>query len=374
MRDQTRRKMNRLVIIGNGFDLAHGMKTSYHDFIFSYIKTIFKIAEEEGRYEDALGSVVKTHYWRGPITQHFTKLEDFIGLLPLDYAFTFLDDAPRRETYDPLLWKIADPFITYLFTKCQHCGWVDIENEYYSELKKILNIEDAQLKSEKVRQLNEAFASLRNALEIYLSTVTPKDKNTRFRDFIDDAIHPKDVVKPVLSEWLSVNDCMILNFNYTDTVTEYIDELNKNRNSPIVVNYIHGELNSEINPIIFGFGDEMDKEYSKLEDEPIKGFLNYMKSFGYFKNSNYRDLIRFINSEIFQVITIGHSCGLSDRTMLNMVFEHDNCRSIKIYYYEYSEGNNYVDLTQEVSRHFKSKQKMRERIVPFESSLPMPHV
>ena len=25
--------MNRLVIIGNGFDLAHGLKTSYNDFL-----------------------------------------------------------------------------------------------------------------------------------------------------------------------------------------------------------------------------------------------------------------------------------------------------------------------------------------------------
>ena len=28
--------MNRLVIIGNGFDLAHGLKTSYKDFIDWY--------------------------------------------------------------------------------------------------------------------------------------------------------------------------------------------------------------------------------------------------------------------------------------------------------------------------------------------------
>lgn len=28
--------MNRLVIIGNGFDLAHGLKTSYKDFIEWY--------------------------------------------------------------------------------------------------------------------------------------------------------------------------------------------------------------------------------------------------------------------------------------------------------------------------------------------------
>ena len=28
--------MNRLVIIGNGFDMAHGLKTSYMDFINWY--------------------------------------------------------------------------------------------------------------------------------------------------------------------------------------------------------------------------------------------------------------------------------------------------------------------------------------------------
>ena len=28
--------MNRLVIIGNGFDMAHGLKTSYKDFITWY--------------------------------------------------------------------------------------------------------------------------------------------------------------------------------------------------------------------------------------------------------------------------------------------------------------------------------------------------
>ena len=30
--------MNRIVLIGNGFDLAHGLKTSYADFIYWYWK------------------------------------------------------------------------------------------------------------------------------------------------------------------------------------------------------------------------------------------------------------------------------------------------------------------------------------------------
>jgi len=30
--------MNRLILLGNGFDLAHGLPTSYEDFIFNYAK------------------------------------------------------------------------------------------------------------------------------------------------------------------------------------------------------------------------------------------------------------------------------------------------------------------------------------------------
>ena len=39
--------MNRIVLIGNGFDLAHGLKTSYRDFIYDYweqtVKAFLKI-------------------------------------------------------------------------------------------------------------------------------------------------------------------------------------------------------------------------------------------------------------------------------------------------------------------------------------------
>ena len=37
--------MNRLIIIGNGFDLAHGLKTSYCDFIHDYLLTNFRNAK-----------------------------------------------------------------------------------------------------------------------------------------------------------------------------------------------------------------------------------------------------------------------------------------------------------------------------------------
>ena len=45
--------MNRLVLIGNGFDLAHGLKTRYEDFIYWYWKQrILQLYEETTNVSD----------------------------------------------------------------------------------------------------------------------------------------------------------------------------------------------------------------------------------------------------------------------------------------------------------------------------------
>ncbi len=42
--------MNRIILIGNGFDLAHGMKTSYNDFLKDFWKnTISEVHKSEGK-------------------------------------------------------------------------------------------------------------------------------------------------------------------------------------------------------------------------------------------------------------------------------------------------------------------------------------
>lgn len=60
------------------------------------------------------------------------------------------------------------------------------------------------------------------------------------------------------------------------------------------------------------------------------------------------------------------SCGNSDRTLLNTLFEHKNCVSIKPYYYKWGEGekdDNYIELVQNISRNFTDMKLMRDRVV-----------
>jgi hypothetical protein len=64
---------------------------------------------------------------------------------------------------------------------------------------------------------------------------------------------------------------------------------------------------------------------------------------------------------------MGYSCGLSDRTLLNTIFEH-NCRSIKVLLRNKDDNgvvikDNYTEIIQNISRHFNKKKINGEKIV-----------
>jgi hypothetical protein len=161
----------------------------------------------------------------------------------------------------------------------------------------------------------------------------------------------------------------------------YNEILNQDDRINSKINYIHGELqNKKENKINFGFGDEMDDDYKVIENFNDNEYLKNFKSFQYLQNNNYDNLLRYIESEKYQVIILGHSCGLSDRTLLNTIFEHENCRSIKPYYYEIKNeegkviGDNYTEIIQNISRHFNDKVKMRSKVVNKTLCKPLPQI
>jgi len=128
--------------------------------------------------------------------------------------------------------------------------------------------------------------------------------------------------------------------------------------------HIHGELNNPENPIIFGYGDELGDDYAAIEKTNDNNYLENVKSIKYSETNNYKRLLEFIDSDTYQIFIFGHSCGISDRTLLNTLFEHKNCVSIKPYYHKKADGtDNYSDLTRNISRNFTDKRMMREKVV-----------
>jgi hypothetical protein len=159
-------------------------------------------------------------------------------------------------------------------------------------------------------------------------------------------------------EFYLPNQIMLLNFNYTSTALKYCKDF------PIFsVNQIHGILEKS-ESVIFGYGDELDEDYKKISNRNDNSLLTNIKSIKYLESDNYRKMLSFIESEPYQIFIMGHSCGNSDRTLLNTLFEHKNCVSIKPYYYKKDDGSdNFLELIQNISRNFTNMKLMRDLVV-----------
>lgn len=368
------KKINRLVLVGNGFDLAHGLKTSYNDFIVWYLKQAFERALEVGKYNDDLINVSPNK--AGLESLHNVKLgkvaqfvDHFynVGLDKLSYQ-EFKLPGYSNTFQNPFSIIYGSSFFQRLINNCSIINWINIENQYFDTLKDYIRYESSDLEG-LIATLNDQWRDLTSHLQNYLNSISLDGKMIGYGSIIYAQLNPDEFVETLSDADTVVGDTLILNFNYTSTVERYLNGYSPNK---VDINHIHGNLDDCDNKLIFGFGDELDEDYLKFEHMKSIGQFEFIKSFWYFKTSNYYNLLRFIDSNDYQVYVLGHSCGLSDRTMLNMVFEHDNCKSIKIFYHGNREINNYTSLTQEISRHFKDKPKMRRRIVSFDKSQRMP--
>ena len=113
-------------------------------------------------------------------------------------------------------------------------------------------------------------------------------------------------------------------------------------------------------------------DYKRIEKLQDNDFLENIKSVRYHETGNYRQVLDFIESDVYQVVIMGHSCGNSDRTLLNTLFEHPNCISVKVFYRQFENGmDNYSDLIRNLSRNFNDKAAMRDKVVNKEYCVPL---
>lgn len=366
--------MNRLVLIGNGFDLAHGLKTRYEDFINWYWEQwgtqLLQCYDKEAsdglcsfKMNDNihLGSISYLWGW------HYSRKNPMIPWDPREVVEIATQD---KETIE---FKYRGQLLEKINQSVSTKKWVDIENDYYSLLeKRVLPINNYTDKE--VEVLNLQLDILRCKLIDYLELEQQKQNGIidAIKDKIYRPIDKKEIsvaYKGPIDSWLFRKKTpiaiMLLNFNYTSTPEQYILDRTKT-----TINYIHGKLDNP-RSVIFGYGDELDVNYKKLQENNENEALRHIKSIRYLESDNYRKMLEFIESAPFQICIMGHSCGNSDRTLLNTLFEHRNCVSIKPYYYAHDGEDNYMDLVMNISRNFTDMKLMRDRVVNKEYCEPL---
>lgn len=357
--------MNRLIIIGNGFDLAHDLKTSYSDFICDYLINSCKQFLSDLNFRDPLTHITCTDSSYLPEIADLKLTKESIKE---DFNLIRNNRGIQVRTFGTTFSNSLDKILNY--------KWADLETAFFEELYSMKHIHKGESQVQQAKIINDRFEHLKKLLIEYLkkeqNKLDPKTMDmAQIINCFTELFNNKQQSLAHIPSDSEPENLYFLNFNYTKTAEIYAQKCNTIISSEC--NYIHGSIDRSYGNPIFGFGDELSKKYLEFEDEMNNELFRHIKSFEYLKTSNYNSLLRFIESGEFQVQIFGHSCGISDRTMLNHIFEHMNCKSIKLFYYQNGSDNDFTDKTYEISRHFtKNKGDLREKLVPMDASIPMP--
>ena len=272
--------MKNIIIIGNGFDLAHGYKTSYTDFL---------------------------HY--SLLNQHVRNL--------FCHDFPFIIEEDKTQ----FIKQVKDnhiQFISHLYKKflrdCLEKNWCDVEELYFnlinetkdSDLLKIRNIE---------------FLIFKDELYKYIKEVTKE----------------KYIIKnyQIFFNKFDLENTIIINFNYTDTVKQYLKSTKK------LIN-IHGQIDDKDNQPIFGYSLITEKFNTYNLEKTNTEYKRYIKNRDYIitdSHNRIKNELNEVKNGRINVYLLGHSCGLSDQKILYDIFTHSKINNVM--YFKYGNDDNF---------------------------------
>lgn len=182
--------MNRIILIGNGFDLAHGLPTRYEDFINWYwekwlynLRTCHYRTLADGLCKFSITTGQDT--WQSLLWQQGYTLNAPKGV---DFVNSILDDKQNFEVIQShLLYRICKSI--------QDKKWVDIENEYYRLLKE--SIENPESAGCIPQEINKQLQYVLDLLTQYLCSLQL------------GALAYNDSIKIIISESIRIDDVAI---------------------------------------------------------------------------------------------------------------------------------------------------------------------
>lgn len=337
--------MSRIIIIGNGFDIAHGLKTSYKDLMEFIKEKTNPQSQRVDNYRNGCGGV--HHIFKG-------KENPYIS---------FKYNSSQRDYFYSDCSKNNSIYFKSLFQNFnQNQKWSDLETLYFN----LISTHQSNLQN--IKLINKEFEYLKELLEDYLTNV------------IESKIDSYDFSLNNIFESRNLYDQKVLgiiNFNFTNKlISNYINYL-RNNPTQIHTNFqlvnIHGELNNSSNPIIFGYGDDNSEKYKTIQERETNELLVNFKTFQYLRNTNYKNVLGLLEIERgIKVEVIGHSCGISDKTLLKTIFEHPNVSSIEYRYH--TEEKNYFENLYNMSRIFSETSLMRNKVMDLSITRKIPQL
>ena len=406
--------MNRIILIGNGFDCAHGLYTRYSDFIdWFWERQLDEVNYPKPgiMWKIVSNNIDPNHPEHYRIYQHNdfdVKIEiadweklDLVAAPKVEKTET-MQQGQTNETTAPSNKKkdeqktdeqipkfknvkelkkyiqYKNKFLELIDKKKKLQNWVDIEELYFEVLT---NCKNRKMESESVyeiytvEELNRDFRNIRNALAAFIqgrnNTISGSN---HFKTELEKDVVAK-VKKLILKDIVENDTILLLNFNYSNTVFEFYKTIEKEEGKEegkekvkkefkeddsgnLRILSIHGRVGAGDNPMIFGYGDELSEDSVEIEKLNDNHFLENVKSIKYIETNNYLRFLEFLKNP-YDVFVFGHSCGNSDRTLLKELFENENCKQIRCFYYK----DDFSKTVDNIYRKFTDKTAFRKKIL-----------
>ncbi|MCE2095286.1 phage abortive infection protein [Streptococcus thermophilus] len=311
-----------ILILGNGFDLAMGRKTSYKDFL-EFAEKLFPIPDKE--YENFLNKHdISTEKYkdnlylryirenRTTLGENWSNLEIMISQLAeaIDYFksntnLLYYNDF--NKPYALFIHQLQDRLVAESNSVAKSYA-AEIFLELFDK-QKWNNLE----RNEALNQFNDIFIdhlySLTELLEIYLTYVEEFE------------VSPYKFQQTALSAISDIENSYVINFNYTHTLNELF-------NIPIEkTHFIHGKVNLkrhdyEINTMVFGIEDK--------GNEIINGLIPYQKFYqrivketGNMYEKFFTDRSKDIwgSKPLLNIVVFGHSVDPLDKEIFRKCFD-----------------------------------------------------
>lgn len=289
-----------ILVIGNGFDLAHGLPTRYTDFL-EFIES-FKDC-----YEKVQDDQIDLVYYDTKNRENFFLKKWFSAYYENDKGQSKEEKEATVKIIDEFYAHIKDNFWIDYFLQCDMHGsenWIDFESEISYLIKSLdedmcginnehslyddidINFSNDFIDSYNRFQKCDTFKEIRDILEKNLNALSRAFEIylTEYVESIECKLVSPDIQRILPKESMKINgmpvyDTYVLSFNYTDTYQRlYIDKIQEKRYFETNIDYIHGraDIHSTIesNNMVLGI-DEYLSDERKNKDIDFIAFKKY---------------------------------------------------------------------------------------------------
>ncbi|MFT6055161.1 MAG: hypothetical protein ACJASP_002061 [Roseivirga sp.] len=351
-----------ITLIGNGFDRAHGLETSYKGFIHYLIKDILLNRQKFSEHESIIGFIPKIET-ESDLWSKIQNTSDLIGLIKGGELYIPKPQRPSTSANcnfkkSSSLISNIQPFLTKpekserrsfpnaLISKCIDSfteeKWSGIEESFYS-----LYLEACEYSANTANMLtnlNNGLEFIKSHLISYLKKETDNKKLTL----------KTDMIKMLGLNHREYEKQYFINYNYTPTLNQYLEHFDVDKKKAI---HIHGSLENP-EDIIFGYGSKDESVAQSIMNSNTNGLRN-SKLLGV---SSLRAIRDKLDKCKFDLNILGHSCSKSDGLSLSIFLNHKNLNSIRINARSEEEREalhkNLIDISQaESTRYFDREYK-----------------